>query len=128
MSLPSRERGLKYGLEPVRRIGARNVAPFAGAWIEIARISWIMYGSGVAPFAGAWIEISISADQNRFWRVAPFAGAWIEIAVRQNSAYRRVASLPSRERGLKFNVLREDLASAAVAPFAGAWIEISYDR
>ena len=33
----------------------------------------------VAPFAGAWIEILITPDPIRAMMVAPFAGAWIEI-------------------------------------------------
>ena len=33
----------------------------------------------VAPFAGAWIEIAISIPAIIFAAVAPFAGAWIEI-------------------------------------------------
>ena len=56
MSLPSRERGLKwrYGL----RCGKKNdVAPFAGAWIEIIRLLSQTLSKQVAPFAGAWIEI-----------------------------------------------------------------------
>ena len=80
-----------------------NVAPFAGAWIEIRvyrlpcgeptslpsrerglkSVSRIISHSlfTVAPFAGAWIEMPASAP--REWRaaVAPFAGAWIEITL-----------------------------------------------
>ena len=33
----------------------------------------------VAPFAGAWIEISDRTRTGRSVEVAPFAGAWIEI-------------------------------------------------
>ena len=33
----------------------------------------------VAPFAGAWIEISNSPKSTGITGVAPFAGAWIEI-------------------------------------------------
>ena len=37
---------------------AYNVAPFAGAWIEIERVRLLRsHGVSVAPFAGAWIEI-----------------------------------------------------------------------
>ena len=35
----------------------------------------------VAPFAGAWIEIFVMEWEDGFQRVAPFAGAWIEIFV-----------------------------------------------
>ena len=55
LSLPSRERGLKYVI--LNDIFTTcDVAPFAGAWIEIR----VMYNTHclpiVAPFAGAWIE------------------------------------------------------------------------
>ena len=36
-------------------------------------------------------------------------------------------SLPSRERGLKFNWIDITSESDLVAPFAGAWIEIVMD-
>ena len=35
----------------------------------------------VAPFAGAWIEIAEGMEQTGQRFVAPFAGAWIEISV-----------------------------------------------
>ena len=56
-SLPSRERGLKFGI--FSKVGDLTcVAPFAGAWIEIVCYYWVrVWCSGVAPFAGAWIEI-----------------------------------------------------------------------
>ena len=34
---------------------------------------------GVAPFAGAWIEIALLISDVTAPTVAPFAGAWIEI-------------------------------------------------
>ena len=55
------------------------VAPFAGAWIEIANNNLYNGGSIVAPFAGAWIEIQNSEGLTDHVGVAPFAGAWIEI-------------------------------------------------
>ena len=80
--------------------------------------------------------------------VAPLAGAWIEISAFRGSRL-SIASLPSRERGLKldnkFKVgaakeslpsrerglkseSREDVLSAfLVAPLAGAWIEMNDD-
>ena len=57
LSLPSRERGLKcYEWYPKCKLA--EVAPFAGAWIEME--NKIIYGQSaiVAPFAGAWIEIA----------------------------------------------------------------------
>ena len=77
------------------------VAPFAGAWIEIATLTavsgaWrslpsrergLKYLTGqsaalchtVAPFAGAWIEIYPPYHYAWYRSVAPFAGAWIEM-------------------------------------------------
>ena len=81
-----------------------EVAPFAGAWIEIvtvkipnasARMSLPSRERGlksdraageickecVAPFAGAWIEIIFYVMDIMRMIVAPFAGAWIEITM-----------------------------------------------
>ena len=56
MSLPVRERGLKYrGMMDETR--SPEVAPCAGAWIEIFFIIGNFITSKVAPCAGAWIEI-----------------------------------------------------------------------
>ena len=38
----------------------------------------------VAPFAGAWIEIAGRRQRDDRKRVAPFAGAWIEIGTLLN--------------------------------------------
>ena len=77
----------------------------------------------VAPFAGAWIEIAAIKPGKEIEIVAPFAGAWIEIT---NLCYLNlvILSLPSRERGLKLTSCACSLRSTLVAPFAGAWIEI----
>ena len=55
-SLPSRERGLKFFLV-LLWMNMQKVAPFAGAWIEIERHSQVHELLPVAPFAGAWIEM-----------------------------------------------------------------------
>mgnify|MGYP006932248049 CR=1 FL=1 len=56
MSLPTRERGLKFHL--LRHFNGHNgVAPYAGAWIEIAQPLKPGNNLHVAPYAGAWIEI-----------------------------------------------------------------------
>ena len=34
-----------------------QVAPYAGAWIEITPIARVIKANVVAPYAGAWIEI-----------------------------------------------------------------------
>ena len=57
-----------------------NVAPLAGAWIEIS--SKLMYSCPlifVAPLAGAWIEMPENVEELDLNPVAPLAGAWIEI-------------------------------------------------
>ena len=61
------------------KINLTQVAPFAGAWIEIKKFNQEIIYDNVAPFAGAWIEISIFAFATFKTLVAPFAGAWIEI-------------------------------------------------
>ena len=38
----------------------KNVAPLAGAWIEIMKFRVIIALRYVAPLAGAWIEIYIT--------------------------------------------------------------------
>ena len=57
-----------------------KVAPFAGAWIEMAGQELNTPELPVAPFAGAWIEMPYASTLVYFKSVAPFAGAWIEIA------------------------------------------------
>ena len=79
MSLPSRERGLKF-LKRLQLLVLSYVAPLAGAWIEIL-ITFILGQPAilVAPLAGAWIEIYLQEGCQRSRVVAPLAGAWIEI-------------------------------------------------
>ena len=76
------------------------VAPFAGAWIEIALLSTRHRRQAVAPFAGAWIEILINRGLYVLAIVAPFAGAWIEIPLSHLLIIFK-QSLRSPERGLK---------------------------
>ena len=58
-----------------------DVAPFAGAWIEMHLREHFAEMLAVAPFAGAWIEICKALDRGLERVVAPFAGAWIEIGM-----------------------------------------------
>ena len=123
-SLPSRERGLKS--------------------------DWINPGIkiiGVAPFAGAWIEIAILIRSFFKWFCRSLRGSvdWNIDLIR--AIMSQGMSLPSRERGLKFrdfgcifsnqssrslrgsvdwNIIRSRIwdRTLTVAPFAGAWIEI----
>ena len=75
------------------------VAPFAGAWIEIADTARLLTDTNVAPFAGAWIEIATTEITGYQPTVAPFAGAWIEMPVSSPLSQMWETSLPSRERG-----------------------------
>ena len=77
------------------------VAPLAGAWIEICRKLKFYVRMCVAPLAGAWIEITVESRKPASIYVAPLAGAWIEMFLRSFVRSFK-ASLPSRERGLKF--------------------------
>ena len=56
----------------------------------------------VAPLAGARIEIYIKEELGGIWEVAPLAGARIEI-IRKILRFIERVSLPSRERGLKYD-------------------------
>ena len=79
----------------------------------------------VAPRAGAWIEISVYPAALISCWVAPRAGAWIEIA-NFKPPFIVLASLPVRERGLKYSGRVLLWLFRRVAPRAGAWIEIRY--
>ena len=77
-SLPSRERGLKF-CSFASGTAQTQVAPLAGAWIEIAKVVLTVFRGAVAPLAGAWIEINKPYYIDDYMEVAPLAGAWIEI-------------------------------------------------
>ena len=103
---------------------ALEVAPFTGAWIEIRHANWDEYILAVAPFTGAWIEMIQSRHSLKAKSVAPFTGAWIEIDQTLLDYVVSSESLPSRERGLKFDHQDHGGHRLRVAPFTGAWIEI----
>ena len=99
-SLPSRERGLKFRGKQCHCYQILSL-PSRERGLKFFRWLQIYPAVGVAPFAGAWIEICSLTAKSRETRVAPFAGAWIEIECFRQWVLRR-----------------------EVAPFAGAWIEI----
>ena len=78
-----------------------GVAPFAGAWIEIPYYTSGRYVDMVAPFAGAWIEISSSALITASYASLPSRERGLKYNT-MNKNYQSIMSLPSRERGLKF--------------------------
>ena len=69
------------------------------------------------------MKLFLQTNVHQSRNVAPFAGAWIEISVYISLDF-KFLSLPSRERGLKFDVPVSFNIGAFVAPFAGAWIEM----
>ena len=99
------------------------VAPLAGAWVEMSNSVLKKPEYIVAPLAGAWVEIALVSCKPKFNRVAPLAGAWVEIKDTYQGVHFEM-SLPSRERGLKFDFYAASEGAASVAPLAGAWVEI----
>ena len=83
----------------------------------------IWFRAAVAPYTGAWIEIALNVELDGLKMVAPYTGAWIEIREIRAVPYRH-RSLPTRERGLKFGGQSAVDAASGVAPYTGAWIEI----
>ena len=75
-----------------------SVAPYTGAWIEIAFVTFTYDDEHVAPYTGAWIEIGLANVSGLTDPVAPYTGAWIEIcrirqialSVQSRSLYRSV--------------------------------------
>ena len=51
---------------------------------------------------GAWIEMKLWRMKMEFTQVAPLVGAWIEICRSDKLSPSSVRSLPSWERGLKY--------------------------
>ena len=80
LSLPVRERGLKFSLRD-SLIDNIRVAPCAGAWIEMESGKDYLKLDLVAPCAGAWIEIITYLLTILLDEVAPCAGAWIEMTL-----------------------------------------------
>ena len=100
-SHPTRVRGLKF-FRALFVFDTQKVAPYTGAWIEIAWCRCNKIVNVVAPYTGAWIEICSWKDlSNLYW------------------------SHPTRVRGLKLGFQSQWARSRPVAPYTGAWIEIS---
>ena len=81
----------------------RDVAPLAGAWIEIFGM-WIDgCHFAVAPLAGAWIEIRLTLSMKCPARSLPSRERGLKCQT-PSGDLRGIWSLPSRERGLKFQM------------------------
>ena len=100
-SLPLRERGLKCR-DDKTNVAVRWSLPLRERGLKFVSKPRCRHKSQVAPLAGAWIEISLESEVRRLKRVAPLAGAWIEIYVFAIAKAAPAGSLPLRERGLKF--------------------------
>ena len=99
MSFPTRERGLKLGLN-IQERDAMMVVPYAGTWIETARSRLRLCSPYVVPYAGTWIETYQSIQFLLTPTVVPYAGTWIETTASVSSKS-NIMSFPTRERGLK---------------------------
>ena len=77
----------------------------------------------VTPLAGVWIEILLPLHKLLIVWVTPLAGVWIEINI-WDPLSNMLASLPSRECGLKFIIFGYIFHNCRVTPLAGVWIEI----
>ena len=99
-SLPSRERGLKCSGGGTAWMAGTSL-PSRERGLKFLPLRGSADSPEVAPFAGAWIEIAQTALRASAICVAPFAGAWIEMPIIMVSFADRT-SLPSRERGLKW--------------------------
>ena len=78
MSLPSRERGLKY-VAILDQYVLVHVAPLAGAWIEIIIRQESEMAALSLPSRERGLKCSLSQKNISVGPVAPLAGAWIEI-------------------------------------------------
>ena len=78
MSLPSRERGLKF-LKELSIISRLWVAPLAGAWIEIRQIRSYPRPLSSLPSRERGLKSTGKKSKPGKKMVAPLAGAWIEI-------------------------------------------------
>ena len=77
----------------------------------------------VTPLAGVWVEIDSRNDNGWFGEVTPLAGVWVEIT-RNLQRLAHLKSLPSRECGLKSDILEPVIRKKVVTPLAGVWVEI----
>ena len=102
-----------------------DVAPLAGAWIEIASRMASAFNSSSLPLRERGLKSEVTSADTVAITVAPLAGAWIEILY--PSADRTEHSTVAPLAGAWIEILRADIAISltSVAPLAGAWIEIT---
>ena len=100
MSLPSRERGLKYSNHCIGT-QCNSVAPFAGAWIEI--LSYLLQLVGIVaslPSRERGLKFIKNTFGIKFDRSLPSRERGLKSKL-ATAMRQLMSSLPSRERGLK---------------------------
>ena len=99
-SLPLRERGLKFLLEPFL-CHLRLVAPFAGAWIEIFPMNWTGWtGRKSLPLRERGLKYKIVYVKIKSRKSLPLRERGLK-SVSLMRIFEEGKSLPLRERGLK---------------------------
>ena len=93
--------------------------------MKLAELLGLQEGVNVAPLAGAWIEISTAQFLTALQTSLPSRERGLKFEEYAKKGGRVAMSLPSRERGLKFPFQPHLAYRHMVAPLAGAWIEIS---
>jgi len=123
LSLPVRERGLKYRNRPGTS-GHRLSLPVRERGLKcVVLVSW--HGKiNVAPRAGAWIEIRNSRNNYASSKSLPVRERGLKSEQCERFFKILLTSLPVRERGLKYVERRQTYRRYRVAPRAGAWIEM----
>ena len=122
-----------------------GVAPFTGAWIEMARSRTRLWAGVSLPSRERGLKFWLGAMRTCTWTSLPSRERGLKsnmfdngmpgkesLPSRERGLKSRLphalsygpASLPSRERGLKWVGRHELCTCRPVAPFTGAWIEI----
>ncbi len=93
-----------------------QVAPLAGAWIEITTWKTAFQTPGSLPSRERGLKYTSWEPACMIRHVAPLAGAWIEITGTGCNRSKKQMSLPSRERGLKLDVDTTEETGATSLP------------
>ena len=99
-SLPSRERGLKCTLLRSGQLSAVKSLPSRERGLKSHTVGAVRVGTPVAPFTGAWIEMAWAVEHGTSLASLPSRERGLKFQQVQN-LLKQAGSLPSRERGLK---------------------------
>ena len=100
-----------------------NVAPLAGAWIEISTLIIVPYPKKSLPSRERGLKSLGDLESVNVEQSLPSRERGLK-CLDKHSRSLVEQSLPSRERGLKSLGDLESVNVEQVAPLAGAWIEI----